>query len=111
MSKQRSVLPQAQATKPPTHHWKCDEFAARYPGLYEFLAVAIADEEPRKGGSLSLFCGSGKLRVSFLDKQTQMTFYADLKPGLELLDELEAILTGEHDAWQSLKKDSGKVPF
>jgi hypothetical protein len=40
-----------------------------------------------------------------------MTFYADLKPGPQLLDELEAILSGDHDAWKSCRKEITKAPF
>jgi len=111
MAKSKSVLPSAAASKVITHHWFNDEFSARYPGLYEFLAVAIADGAPRKGGSLHIFCSDGKLQASFLDKETQMTFYVDLKPGPQLLDELEAILSGDHDAWKSCRKEITKAPF
>lgn len=111
MAKSKSVLPQAQKDVLLTHHWHNEEFAARYPGLFEFFAQAIVNAASRKGGSISLFCHAGKLKANFLDKETQMHFWADLKPGFELLDELEAILTGDHEPWTSVKKEAGKIPF
>lgn len=111
MSKSRSVLPSARDAKVPSHHWRDEEFEKRFPSLFEFLALGIVDEEPRKGGSINLFCASGRLKVNFFDKHTQMHFFTDLKGVDPLLMELEAILSGDHEGWQSAKKDVGKVPF
>jgi len=108
-AKKSSILPMAQTTIP-EWLWSDDAFSERYPSLFEFLASGIWEGEQRKGGSISLFCGQGRLKVCFLDKQTQMAFYAVLSPGEHLLGELEGILAGEHDAWQPVRGGSGGRP-
>lgn len=106
----KSVLPVKGQDEHPKWLWADTEFEERCPALYEFLACGIVDDEVRKGGSISLFCGQGRLKVCFLDKQTQMAFYACLEARGELWAELEGILAGEHEAWSPVRSGSGGKP-
>jgi len=109
--KRKSVLPSAEGNGSQPFHFHDKGFAEEWPGLFEFLATATDNEKERKGGSVSLFADRGRLKACFTDRQTQLMFYADLNPALGLQGQLEAILTGEHEAWQPTKKNPGKPVF
>lgn len=111
MAKSRSVLPSKDLAGQ-TKFWFVDQpFEEKCPCVYEFLSTAMLDGEVRKGGSISVFASNGALKVCYLDKHTQMCFYSSLDPSKSLWDQLETILQGQHEPWQSVKKDAGKVPF
>ena len=78
--------------------------------MYEFLACGFHDTEVRKGGSVTLFVSQARLKVCFLDKQTQQAFYAVLNAEGDVCSELEAILAGEHEPWQPVRSN-GKPVF
>jgi hypothetical protein len=109
-AKRASVLPSTQ-TEIPEWLWTDDEFSNRYPALHEFLACGTWEGKVRKGGSINLFVGQGRLKVCFLDKQTQMAFYQILEAKNDLLSELEGYLAGVHDPWQPVKAVNGKPVF
>lgn len=111
MAKRSSVLPTKDGGKKRAWHWESSSFEERAPCMYEFLATALVDGEERKGGSVTLFCSNGALKVCYLDKQTQMAFYAVLEGTEDLLHALEEILAGEHEQWTPTKHNPGKVPF
>jgi len=111
MAKRKSILPTAGPTKHPDWLWHNEGFRDRYPCLFEFLACGDFEGEERKGGSISLFTGQQRLKVCFLDKHTQLAFYAPVNGSDDLLAELEAILSGEHEAWQPVKGHSAKPVF
>lgn len=111
MAKSKSVLPSRDLAGQPKFWFFNEPFEEKCPCLYEFLSTALADGEVRKGGSISLFAANGAVKVCFLDKHTQMAFYAAIDTERSLWDQLETILQGQHEPWQSVKKDPGKVPF
>ena len=106
-----SVLPTGKPTKLPAFLWTDAEFAERCPGLYEFLAAGIVEGEPRKGGSISLFVSQARLKVCYMDKQTQTAFYGVLDGKGELWDQLEQMLVGEHEPWAPVRGGNGKPVF
>jgi hypothetical protein len=79
--------------------------------LFEFLAAGDWEGEPRKGGSISLFTSQQRLKVCFLDKQTQKAFYAPIDPTGDILEALEQLLAGEHDPWEPVRSPIGKPVF
>lgn len=107
----KSVLPGTETKRTVEWLWANDTFQDRYPALYEFLASGMYEGEQRKGGSITLFCGNGRLKVCFHDKQTQNAFYAQLEPMDDIVNELEVILAGEHDPWQSTQRNGAKPVF
>lgn len=111
MAKLRSFLPSVDALQKKMFHWEDAGFQERSPALYEFLATAQVAGEERRGGSVQLFCANGQWKVCFLDKHTQLAFYATLDPARELLSQLEAMLISPPEPWHSIKKENGKVPF
>jgi len=106
----KSILPTSEAPKTPQWLWANTAFEERCPAMYEFLACGIQDDKPRKGGSVTLFVSQARLKVCFLDKQTQMAFYSVLDAQGDVLSELEAILAGEHEPWAPVKPGSGGKP-
>jgi|SRR6185503_13016466 len=111
MAKSKSVLPSKASATKREKHWDDPHFQERAPGLYEFLSAALLDGEERKGGSVTLFCSNGALKVCFHDRQTLLTFYAVLDGTGELYAVLEEILQGDHEPWSASKHNPGKVPF
>jgi len=111
MSKMKSVLPDPKSVGLRKWHFESLYFAETYPGLYEFLATGVRDNEPRKGGSINLFAHNGSLKVCFTDKETQMAFYAVLNAAEPLIEQLEGILAGEHDPWSKVKGAMPPAPF
>lgn len=107
----KSVLPSREPAETLTWLWAEAQFQARYPAIYEFLAAGIYEGDPRKGGSISLFVGSGRLKVCFLDKHTQQAFYGVLEPKSDILQELEELLSGEHEPWIPVGKNPAKPVF
>src|SRR6185503_7583041 len=65
MAKSKSVLPSKASATKREKHWDDPHFQERAPGLYEFLSAALLDGEERKGGSVTLFCSNGALKVCF----------------------------------------------
>ena len=110
-AKRRSILPSKDGSTPVEWLWTDPDFEKLYPALYEFTACGLVDGKPRKGGSISLFASQGRLKVCFLDKETQNTFYAVLALKEGLLVELEGILACEHEPWQPVKAFGGKPVY
>jgi len=111
MAKVKSFLPSKNEVQKREWHWEDAVFAQRAPALYEFLATALVDSEERKGGSITLFCSNGALKVCFSDRHTRLAFYAILDASGDLLEALEQTLVGGHEPWAPMKQFDGKVPF
>jgi hypothetical protein len=105
----RSVLPSKAAPKALEWLWVNEPFQEKYPSLYEFLAAGVYEGEARKGGSVTLFVSSGRLKACFTDKHTQLAFYALLEPFEDILAELELAIAGEHEQWQPTSRNGVKV--
>jgi len=111
MTKRTSYLPSIKALQKRLWHWEDESFAERCPALYEFLSTGQLDGEDRKGGSISLFCANGQLKVCFTDRHTQLAFYGVLSGQGELYQVLEQLLVGEHEPWTLCNKNGAKPVF
>lgn len=99
-----SFLPSREQGKTIEWLWAHDGFVAKYPALYELLASGMFEGEPRKGATVTLFCGDGRLKACIADRETGNGMWLDLEPFEDILAELELLITSGKHQWRSLKK-------
>ena len=111
MAKRPTYLPSKAALQKRMWHWEDESFSERCPALYEFLSTGVLEGVERKGGSISLFCSNGQLKVCFTDRHTQLAFYGVLDGTGELYAVLEAMLISPPEPWTPLKESKAKPVF
>lgn len=99
-----SFLPKKDAGKAVEWLWCNDGFMAKYPALYELLAVGMYEGEPRKGATITLFCGDGRLKACIADRETAQGIWLALEPFEDVLAELELAIASGKVEWRGLKK-------
>lgn len=107
-----TFLPSRESGKTIEWLWCNEAFVAKYPALYELLAAGMFEGEPRKGATITLFCGDGRLKACIADRETGQGVWLALEPFEDILAELELAVAGGTVEWRSLKKGGDvKAPF
>jgi len=99
-----SFLPKRESGKTVEWLWCNDGFQTKYPALYELLAVGLYEGEPRKGATITLFCGDGRLKACVADRETGQALWLALEPFEDVLAELELLVAAGTQQWRALRK-------
>jgi hypothetical protein len=106
-----SFLPTKQAPKTLPWLWANDDFEKKYPALYELLAAGLYEGEPRKGATVTLFVGDGRLKASVADRHTGNALWLTLEPFADVLAEIELAITSGKEAWKATSKNGATPVF
>lgn len=103
-----SYLPRVRDLASIATHYECDEFAQKFPALYDLLTTAKREGRYRAGARLSLFADEGKLKASVWDPDSHQVWFATLESFVGALEAIEKLLQDGRGEWRERRDDRSK---